>query len=109
MTENTVCVTTKTVQKAIERYVAERCVEHFTTADIARFMGVEEYPVRAAVSWLARYGLIEIVPGVRSVRYRSAQTNSKAHCAYYSVAMYRAKERFGVADFAALMRAFCCY
>lgn len=33
MTENTVCVTTKTVQKAIERYVAERCVEHFTTAD----------------------------------------------------------------------------
>lgn len=25
MTENTVCVTTKTVQKAIERYVAERC------------------------------------------------------------------------------------
>ena len=50
MTENTVCVTTKTVQKAIERYVAERCVEHFTTADIARFMGVEEYPVRAAAS-----------------------------------------------------------
>lgn len=32
MTENTVCVTTKTVQKAIERYVAERCVEHFTRA-----------------------------------------------------------------------------
>jgi hypothetical protein len=49
MTENTVCVTTKTVQKAIERYVAERCVEHFTTADIALFMGVEEYPVRAAL------------------------------------------------------------
>ncbi len=109
MTETTICVTTETVQKAIERYVAERCVEHFTTADIALFMGVEEYPVRAAMSWLARYELIEIVPGVRSVRCRSAQTNSKAHCAYYSVAMYRAKERFGAANFAALMEAFCCY
>lgn len=109
MTENTVCVTTKTVQKAIERYVAERCVEDFTTADIARFMGVEEYPVRAAVSWLARYGLIEIVPGVRSARFRSAQTNSKSHCACYTVAMYRVKERFGAANFAALMEAFCCY
>ena len=54
MTENTVCVTTKTVQKAIERYVAERCVEHFTTADIALFMGVEEYPVRAQRCHAAR-------------------------------------------------------
>ena len=62
---------TDAVRKAIERYVEERGENRFTTADIARFLGVEEYPVRAAVSWLARYGMIEIIPGVRSRRYRS--------------------------------------
>lgn len=41
MTENTVCVTTKTVQKAIERYVAERCVEPFA-GSAAMLLGAQD-------------------------------------------------------------------
>ena len=54
MNGKTLRVTTETVQKAIERYVGSHGENRFTTADIARDMGVDEYPVRAAVSWLAR-------------------------------------------------------
>lgn len=103
----TIRVTTDTVQKAIEQYVKACAENRFTTADIARFMGVDEYPVRAAVSWLARYGLIEIIPGVRSKRYRSMPTDRRPHDNDYSVSMYRVKERCGEANFAALMGVFC--
>lgn len=97
---------TDAVRKAIERYIEQRGENRFTTADIARFMGVEEYPVRATVSWLARYGLIEIIPGVRSKRYRSIPTDRRPHDDDYSVSMYRVKERAAEVDFAALNRAF---
>ncbi len=98
---------TDAVRKAIERYIEQRGENRFTTADIARFMGVEEYPVRAAVSWLARYGLIEIIPGVRSKRYRSMPTDRRPHDNDYSVSMYRIKEPSCEANFAALMGVFC--
>ncbi len=97
---------TDAVRKAIERYVEERGENRFTTADIARFLGVEEYPVRAAVSWLARYGMIEIIPGVRSRRYRSMPTDRRPHDDDYSVSVYRVKEQATEVDFAALNRAF---
>lgn len=107
MTDMTIRVTTDTVQKAIEQYVKDRGDNRFTTADIARFMGVEEYPVRATVSWLARYGLIEIIPGVRSKRYRSIPTDRRPHDDDYSVSIYRIKEPSCEANFAALMGVFC--
>lgn len=107
MTEKTLRVTTETVQEAIEQYVKDRAENRFTTADIARAMGVDEYPVRAAVSWLARYGLIEIIPGVRSKRYRSMPTDRRPHDDDYSVSVYQVKEPAGEANFAALMGVFC--
>lgn len=97
---------TDAVRKAIERYIEQRGENRFTTADIARVMGVEEYPVRTAVSWLARYGLIEIIQGVRSKRYRSMPTDRRPHDDDYSVSMYRVKENGAQADFAVLNRAF---
>ncbi|WP_434516673.1 hypothetical protein AB6Q56_08810 [Dechloromonas sp. ARDL1] len=97
---------TDAVRDAIERYVERSVEKRFTTADIARFMGVEEYPVRAAVSWLARYGVIEIIPGVRSKRYLEQPANRRLHGDSYSVSMYRIKEKCAEVDFAALNRAF---
>lgn len=97
---------TEAVRKAIEQYVKERAENRFTTADIARFMGIDEYPVRAAVSWLARYGMIEIIPGVRSKRYLEAPANRRLHGESYSVSVYRMKEQATEVDFAALNRAF---
>lgn len=97
-------VSTEAVKKAIEQYV-EQFENRFTTGDISRFMGVDEYPVRAAVSWLARYDLIEIIPGVRSKRYLSP--DCRRHSEAYSVSVYQIKEQAGEADFAALMGVFC--
>lgn len=97
---------TEAVQKAIEQYVKDHAEGRFTTADIARFMGAEEYPVRAAFSWLVRYRFIEIIPGVRSKRYLGQPTNRRLHGDSYSVSMYQIKEQSGEADFAALNRAF---
>lgn len=97
---------TDAVRKAIEQYVEQRGENRFTTADIARHMGVVEYPVRAAVSWLARYGLIEIIPGVRSKRYLEQPAARRLHGDSYSVSMYRVKEQAAEVDFAALNRAF---
>jgi predicted transcriptional regulator of viral defense system len=99
-------VTTEAVKASIERYV-EQHADRFTTADIARFMGVEEYSVRAAVSWLARYGMVEIIPGVRSKRYFTAPVNRRLHSDGYSVSVYRVKSQSAPVDFAALMGAFC--
>ncbi len=99
-------VSTEAVKKAIEKFVDQRTEKHFTTADIARFMEVDEYPVRAAFSWLARYGLIEIIPGVRSKRYLEQPADRRLHGDSYSVSMYRVKERAAEVDFAALNRAF---
>ena len=97
---------TDAVRKAIERYVEERGENRFTTTDIARFLGVDEYPVRAAVSWLARYGLIEIIPGVRRKRYLEQPADRRLHGDSYSVSVYRVKEQATEVDFAALNRAF---
>lgn len=98
-------VKTEAVKAAIERYVEQHC-DRFTTADIARYMGVEEYPVRAAMTWLARYGMIEIIPGVRSKRYFTQPVNRRQHSDSYSVSMYRVKEQAAPVDFVALNRAF---
>ena len=100
-------VTRDSVLEAIKAYV-ESHSDHFTTQDIARHMGVEEYPVRAAISWLNRNEEIEIVPGVRSKRYLGEPENpdTRRHTTSYSASVYQIREKAGKVDFAALNRAF---
>lgn len=100
-------VTTATVLEAIKAY-AESHSDHFTTQDIARYMAVEEYPVRAAVSWLNRNEEIEIVPGVRSKRYLGApkSPDTHRHTSSYSASVYQIRKKAGKADFTALNRLF---
>lgn len=49
---NPVRVTTETVKEVIYRYINECGENRFTTTDISRFMGADEYQVRAAIRWL---------------------------------------------------------
>lgn len=107
MTEQAMRVTTETVQDAIERFVNARGENRFTTADIARFMGAEEYPVRAAFSWLNRNRLIEIVPGVRTRRYLPQTSNRRWEGDWYSVSVYQVVDKCAKADFDTLNRVFC--
>lgn len=67
--QESVRVTKESVMAAIRSYVEDQAKPFFTTLDIARHMGVDEYPVRAAVSWLSHQNLVGIVPGVRCKRY----------------------------------------
>jgi hypothetical protein len=71
-------------------------------------MGVEEYPVRTAFTWLARNKEIEIVPGVRSKRYLGdpENPNKRRHTDSYSASVYQVKEEAAAVDFSALNRAF---
>lgn len=105
---SSVRVTRDSVLEAIKAYVETQAKPFFTTQDIARFMGVEEYPVRAAVSWLTRYELIEVVPGVRSRRYlgNAADETKRRHTDSYSASVYQMKPAATPVDFAALNRAF---
>ena len=107
MTEKNTVVTAETVREAIKRYITERS-NHFTTADIARFMGAEEYQVRTAFTWLTRYGVIEAIPGVRSKRYlgEPRDPSKRRHANSYFASMYRMREVCQV-DFQRLMGVFC--
>ena len=69
-------------------------------------MGVDEYSVRAAVSWLNRYRFIEIVPGVRSKRYQPEPSNRRLHGSEYSVSVYQLVDKCAAADFDTLNRVF---
>lgn len=102
-------VNTETVMEAIRAYAAAVLSDppHFTTLDIALYMKVSEYPVRAAFTWLARYRFIEVVPGVRSKRYRSINADRRLHGNDYPVSIYRIREQSGEVDFNALMGVFC--
>lgn len=45
-----------------------RVVEtHFTTTDVAGWLGVDEYAVRGAISWLCVAGLIEVAGSARRI------------------------------------------
>jgi len=101
--EGEIAVTTDTVMKAIDEYVRQSPagLEHFTTLEISRHMGVDEYPVRTSFSWLVRFKQIESVPGVRSERYTGTQHEK------YSATVYRKKPQASPVDYAALMGVFC--
>lgn len=105
--ESSVRVTRDSVLEVIKSYV-EAIAPHFTTHDIARHMGIDEYPVRAAFTWLNRNNVIAIVPGVRSKRYLPvvADQPRRWHCESYNVNVYQLCEQPAEVDFAALNRAF---
>lgn len=92
-------VTTEDVLKAVRAYVGE-----FTTYDIARMLGAEEYPVRAAMSWLVKRGIVEKVGTME--RRLPPPVGRRLHGEVYFVVLYRVKEEAAPVDFAALNRAF---
>lgn len=94
------CATTSNTLTAIREYVMDVERENFTTHDIARHMGIDEYHVRVAFGWLTRKKAIEIVPCVKSTRYTRTRGEE------YSAAVYRLRKHGGMCDFAGLMRAF---
>jgi len=87
-------VTTAEVLRVVKVYSGE-----FTSFDIAEKMGVPEYPVRAAMSWLLNRRVIEKA-GARK-RYTAHR-----HEAYWATT-YRVREQSEPVDFMALMGAFC--
>lgn len=92
---STTAVTTETVLAAVKKLP----IESFTTFEIAEDMGVPEYPVRAAVSWLLKGGVIE-----RSgARKRYTATGNEP----YFATTYVLKQKAAPADFSALMGIFC--
>lgn len=94
-------VTTDTVISAVNDFLKERREKRFTTHDIARHMGAEEYHVRIAFSWLTRNRAIETIPGVRSVRYTGSAGEK------YSANVYQLVAVSEKPDFSALMGVFC--
>ena len=87
-------VTTEMVSDAIKA----SGLREFSTFDIADLMGVPEYPVRAAMSWLLNRKEIKKYRTVK--RYTAA-----AHEAYWATT-YLVVEKCEAPDFAALNRVF---
>lgn len=87
-------VTTAEVLRIVEVHSGE-----FTSFDIAEKMGVPEYPVRAAMSWLLNRRVIEKA-GARK-RYTAHR-----HDAYWATT-YKMKPQSAPVDFRVLMGAFC--
>lgn len=104
-------VTRDRVIEAIRDYLKAASCGHFTTLDIAKHMQCSEYQVRTAFTWLVRYNIIEIVPGVRSKRYlgQAADPTKRRHAHSYYASVYHLKVESAAAppDFSALMAAFC--
>lgn len=100
-------VTTEAVLEAIRVFP----IESFTTFEIAEAMGVPEYPVRAAMSWLVNRQIV-VRAGARKLmsrrpvcRERNGYAPGK-HEPYWATT-YIMKEQSAPVDFAALMGAFC--
>lgn len=91
--------TTDEVLNAVRAYQGE-----FTTYDIARVLSIEEYPVRAAMSWLVKRGIVERI-GTTERKLQPVK-GRRLHGETYPVALYRAKEEAVPVDFSALNRAF---
>lgn len=82
---------------------ARECRGGFTTYDIARALGVEEYPVRVAITWLVRRRAVErIGTEKRPLPARPKHGNRET----YPATLYRVKDEAAPVDFSALNRAF---
>lgn len=79
-------ITTEMVMLAILEAIHGREEDAtFTTREIAEEIGVNEYPVRLAFSWLCRFGKISAVDG-KAIERTTRTTGKK-----YEVALYRVK------------------
>jgi len=90
-----------TSEKVLEAVRA--CEGDFTTQDIAGQLGIGEYQVRAALSWLVRRGIVERVgaePRRLPVRKGRGQRET------YPATLYRAKKEASQVDFKVLYRVF---
>jgi hypothetical protein len=96
----TTSVTTEDVMLAILELTHEDQDARFTTLDVAQEMGVKEYRVRAAFSWLVRFGKIKIAAG--EIVERMSPTFGEK----YPVTLYRMLPKSAPADFDAIYRAF---
>lgn len=98
-------VTTEKVLEAIKVFP----IESFTTYEIAEAMGVPEYPVRAAMSWLLSRHLVEKA-GARKLMSRNPVCRINGRTPKqepYWATTYVMKEQSAPVDFVALMGAFC--
>lgn len=96
-------VSTDQVLSAIKGYKGQVDPEGntvFSTLDIAREMGADEYRVRVACSWLRRYRIIEVIEGTTCMR-RTRRTGER-----YTASLYRLRPQAAPADFDALFRVF---
>jgi hypothetical protein len=99
-------VNTETVLAAIREFP----IESFTTFEIAEAMGVPEYPVRAAMSWLVARKIV-IRAGARKLmvpRRRERNGFSPGKPEPYWATTYVLREESAAPDIATLYGAFCC-
>ena len=80
-------------------------MEEFTTRDVAAAVGVDEYSVRAALSWLLKRKVVELVGKVS--RPYPPEAGQHLRSRSYTVSVYRVIERGQAPDFSLLMGAFC--
>jgi hypothetical protein len=97
-------VTTEAVLAAIREFP----IESFTTFEIAEAMGVPEYPVRAAMSWLVARKIV-VRAGARKLMTKPVirQDGRPPKPEPYWATTYVLKEQSAPVDFSALMGAFC--
>ncbi|MCV2218892.1 hypothetical protein [Thauera sp. Sel9] len=96
-------ITTEAVLTAITDYRGEIDTDGrtvFSTSDIARVMGCDEYRVRVACSWLRRQRIIEAIEGSAVIR-RTARTGER-----YTANLYRLKPQARAEAFDALFQTF---
>ena len=77
----------------------------FTTRDVAAAVGVDEYSVRAALSWLIKRKVVELVG--KTSRPYPPEAGQHLRSRSYTVSVYRVIERGQAPDLSLLMGAFC--
>ena len=96
-------ITTARVLAAIDQITTDQ----FTTFDVAALMGVAEYPVRSAVSWLLKFGAVRRVGHkqcwTKPVRRERCSFRPGKREPYWATTYVRVVEN--VVDFDALHRA----
>lgn len=109
MSQQEIITNVSTFDRGVARVTSEKvlravrgCEGDFTTLDIAGLLGLEEYPVRVALSWLVRRGIVE---RVGTEPRRLPVRKGRGHRETYPATLYRAKKEAAPVDFNTLYRA----
>lgn len=89
---------TRVTVEMVSKAIAASGLKEFSTFDIAEKMGVAEYPVRAAMSWLLKGNEIR--------KYRTVKRYTAAAHESYWATTYQLVEKGEPADLSVLNRAF---